>query len=107
MIDRIAKLILAELLAFGALVFGGLGLLGGAVTWTGDSQLPLGLSWTLVVLFSILGAVLGKAAALRLRHAFQRRNRSSADGNAPAGATPQPTMPGTVNWSLPLGASDE
>ncbi len=97
MLERIAQLVFAELLAFGALVFGGLGLLGGAVTWTGDSQLPLGISWALVALFSVLGAVLGKAAAVRLKHAFRRRSRLNADASGTSRPTPQATMPGTAS----------
>ena len=70
--NRIAELLLAELLAFGAFVCGGLALLGGAVTWTGGSRHPAVVSWLLVALFAATATGLGRVALTRLRRAFQR-----------------------------------
>ncbi len=70
--DRIAQLLFAELLAFGAFVSGGLALLGGAMTWTGGSRHPSILSWLIVALFAALALVLGCIAAQRLRRTFAR-----------------------------------
>ena len=67
---RFAQLLIAELFAFGALVSGGLALLGGAVTWTGRSHHPAAVSWLLVALLTVLALVLGKNAAIRLRRVF-------------------------------------
>lgn len=67
---RISQLVVAELLAFGALVLGGLALLGGAVTWSGNSQHSALLSWLLVVAFASLATAFGCAAATRLRRVF-------------------------------------
>jgi len=65
--QRLVQLLLAELLAFGSFVFGGLGVLGAIVTWSGDSQHAPLLSWTLVAAFALLAAALGAVAATRLR----------------------------------------
>lgn len=65
--QRFLQLLLAELLAFGSFVFGGLGVLGALVTWSGDSQHPPLLSWSLVAAFTLLAAALGAVAATRLR----------------------------------------
>ena len=70
--SRIVQLILGELFAFGAFIFGGLALLGGAVTWTGDSRHTVGLSWALVALFTCVAMVLGRIAVARLRRVFLR-----------------------------------
>ena len=70
--NRFAQLLVAELFAFGAFCFGGLALLGGAVTWTGDSQHPAVVSWTLVAIFGAVACVLGRTAATRLRRVFVR-----------------------------------
>lgn len=70
--SRIVQLLLAELLAFGALVFGGLALLGGAVTWIGDSRHPAAVSWALVAVFAGAAVGLGRTAAVRLKRVFVR-----------------------------------
>ncbi len=77
--QRLLQLLLAELLAFGSFVFGGLGLLGALVTWSGDSQHAPLLSWSLVGAFALLAAALGAVAATRLRLVFwPRPARASA-----------------------------
>lgn len=68
--QRFLQLLLAELLAFGSFVFGGLGLLGGLVTWSGGSKHPPLLSWSLVAAFAVLAAALGSVAVMRLRMVF-------------------------------------
>lgn len=69
---RIAQLLLAEFLAFGAFVSGGLALLGGTMTWTGGARHPSVLSWLLVALFAALAVVLGWTAILHFRRTFAR-----------------------------------
>ncbi|MEM6570694.1 MAG: hypothetical protein AAF726_04595 [Planctomycetota bacterium] len=71
--QRLAQLLVAELLAFGSFVLGGLAVLGGLVTWSGDSQHPAALSWALVTLFALLALALGRVAAFRLRLVFAPR----------------------------------
>jgi len=71
-LQRISHLLLAELFALGAFVFGGLALLGGAVTWAGDSRQPLALSWLLVGFFAGLAVALARTATVRLRRALVR-----------------------------------
>lgn len=71
--QRFIQLLLAELLAFGSFVCGGLSVLGGVVTWSGDSQHSPLLSWCLVVAFALLAAALGAVAATRLRLVFSPR----------------------------------
>jgi hypothetical protein len=86
--QRFIQLLLAELLAFGSFVCAGLGLLGGIVTWSGDSQHSPLLSWCLVVAFALLAAAFGVVAATRLRLVFSPRPARSlawpshADGPA-------------------------
>ena len=70
--SRILQLLFAELLALGAFVCGGLALLGGAVTWTGESRHPAILSWVLVLLFAGGAFLLGRTAATRLKQVFVR-----------------------------------
>ena len=67
---RIVQLLLAELLAFASFVFGGLALLGGLVTWSGDSQHPLVVSWSIVAVLALLAVAIGRVAAFRLRVVF-------------------------------------
>ncbi|MDB4724742.1 hypothetical protein OAF85_01075 [Planctomycetota bacterium] len=71
--QRFIQLLLAELLAFGSFVCGGLSVLGGVVTWSGNSQHSPLLSWCLVVAFALLAAALGAVAATRLRLVFSPR----------------------------------
>ena len=70
---RFVQLLLAELLAFVSFVFGGLALLGGLVTWSGDSQHHLVVSWSIVAVLAILAIVVGRVAAFRLRLVFTAR----------------------------------
>ena len=63
---RFLQLLVAELLAFGALVFGGLAMLGAAMTWTDGSRHPAALSWSLVAAFALIAIAFGRAAALRV-----------------------------------------
>lgn len=68
--QRVIQLIWAEFLALGSFVFGGLGVVGGLVTWAGESQHRPLVSWCLVVAFALLAAALGWVAAKRLRLVF-------------------------------------
>jgi len=68
--QRIIQLIWAELLALGSFVFGGLGVVGGLVTWAGESQHRPLVSWSLVTAFALLAAALGWVATERLRLVF-------------------------------------
>lgn len=70
--QRLLQILLAELLAFGSFVLGGIALLGALATAAGDSQHTALVSWGLVCLFAIPAIVLGRAAALRLRVALRR-----------------------------------
>ncbi|MEM7307695.1 MAG: hypothetical protein AAF682_13535 [Planctomycetota bacterium] len=76
--SRLAQLLLAELLAFGAFVAGGLALVGAAVTWSGESRQPTPLSWLLVVLFAAIAIALGRVAAARLWRVVFRPAEPSA-----------------------------
>lgn len=72
--SRIAQFLLAELLAFGAFVCGGVALLGATMTWAGDSRHSSMLSWLLVTLCAGIAIALGRTAALRFRRVFARAN---------------------------------
>ncbi|MBL6757483.1 MAG: hypothetical protein ISQ11_13875 [Planctomycetes bacterium] len=85
--QRLLQLLLAELLAFGSFVFGGLGVLGALVTWSGDSQHAPLLSWTLVAAFALLSAALGAVAATRLRLVLWPRPARPSTWSAHAGGT--------------------
>lgn len=86
--QRLLQLLLAEFLAFGSFVFGGLGVLGALVTWSGDSQHAPLLSWTLVAAFTLLAAALGAAAATRLRLILWPGPARPSAWSAHAGGTP-------------------
>ena len=83
--QRLLQLLLAELLAFGSFVFGGLGVLGAIVTWSGDSQHAPLLSWSLVAAFALLAAALGAVAATRLRLVLWPKSACPAAWSAHAG----------------------
>ena len=76
--SRLAKLIAAELLAFGAFVFGGLAVFGGASAWSGASRHPTVVTWTLVAMFGVTAILLALAATERLLGIFRPRDLNRA-----------------------------
>ncbi|MEM9378954.1 MAG: hypothetical protein AAGB93_03315 [Planctomycetota bacterium] len=106
---RLVQLLLAELLAFGSFVSGGLAVLGGLVTWAGESSRPTPLSWTLVGAFALLAVVLGRSAARRLERVFAaRRHGEGAPTSTVAAAVPAeaPSAPAVAPGpALPQRAS--
>lgn len=69
---RFAKFLVAELIAFGALCFGGLAVLGAVMTSAGDSRHSALVSWILVALFGGIALVLGRLALRQFRRVFAR-----------------------------------
>jgi len=93
--QRIIQLIWAELLASGSFVFGGLGVVGGLVTWAGESQHRPLVSWSLVVAFALLAAALGWVAAKRLRLVFWPGQKPGSKPGYKPDSKPRPP------WSEP------